>query len=64
MLPFIRIYPFFGVFSPILEREIEEASDTCSLEGEADVHKSFQHDVVSALIGMIRVSWEQKGGTV
>lgn len=51
-------------FPLILEREIEEASDTYSLEGEADVHKSFQHDVVSALIGMIRVSWEQKGETI
>lgn len=41
-------------FPSILEKEIEEASDTYSLEGEADIHKSFQHDVVSALIGMIR----------
>lgn len=56
---------FLPCISPLIpEREIEAASDTYSLEGEADVHKPFPHDVVSALIAMIRVSWEQKGGTV
>lgn len=42
-------------FPPIFKGEIEEASDTYSLEGETDVHKSFQYIVVSALT---EVWWE------